>query len=203
MGGTVIDVNKVDEDGFTAGGQIEYNYQFGASGGVVIGIVADAAYTDLSKTGHKLGIAVPPLTIDGADHGQLDYLGTVRGRLGYAFDRFLVYGTGGFAYEGVKDSLGVFAAGTSFAPAALLASGRVDRTGTGFAYGGGVEYALPTDNVLNIFHSSAVTVRAEYLHYDLGSAAVALVTPTGIATGNSTQISTEGDLVRAGINYKF
>ena len=86
---------------------------------------------------------------------SLDYFGTVRGRLGYAFDRTLVYGTGGFAYgSGSADrSFGGFAGNDSFR--------------TGWAVGGGIEYALPTDSFLNFFRSSAVTLKVEGLYVNL------------------------------------
>ncbi len=86
---------------------------------------------------------------------SLDYFGTVRGRLGYAFDRTLVYGTGGFAYgSGSADrSFGGYAGNDSFR--------------TGYAVGGGIEYALPTDSFLNFFRSSAVTLKVEGLYVNL------------------------------------
>ncbi|MBE7157405.1 MAG: porin family protein, partial [Rhodospirillales bacterium] len=42
-------VARVRDDGFTGGGQIGYNYQFGTGSGIVVGIEADAAYTDLNR----------------------------------------------------------------------------------------------------------------------------------------------------------
>ena len=91
-------------------------------------------------------------------------VGTVRGRLGYAFDRFLVYGTGGFAYGNVSDNIAFYnAAGVN------TYFGSQNTLRTGYAYGGGVEYAIPVASFLNPFHSSAVTVKAEFIHYDLNS----------------------------------
>ncbi len=133
---------------------------------------------------------------------RLDYLGTVRGRVGYALDRFLIYGTGGFAYGGVNSSVAFF----SNAPGNALAyAGRSNRMETGYAVGGGMEYALPTDTFINVLNSSAVTIKAEYLYYDLGSRAVR-VDATGLATANGSYTSrfkTEGHIVRAGLNFKF
>ena len=112
------------KDGFTGGGQVGYNYQFTPGSGVVVGIEADAAYTDLSRTRSFLGTAGGISTF----RQSQDFLGTVRGRLGYAFDRTLVYATGGFAYgSGSADrSFGGFAGNDSFR--------------TGYAVGGGIEY---------------------------------------------------------------
>ena len=70
----------------------------------------------------------------------MDFLGTVRGRLDYAFDRFLVYDTGGFAYGDVNERSRFFLAnGTP-----LTYAGGCSGLQTGYTYGGGVEYALPT-----------------------------------------------------------
>ena len=174
-------------NGFTGGGQIGYNYQIGnvplfgglpglgnggAGGGLVIGVEADAAYTDLNRN-YNLG-ATPYLA-------RTDFVGTARGRVGVAFGDLLIFGTGGFAYGGVRDNVG---------------NGSVDKIATGYAYGGGLEYAIPTTSFVNVFHSSAVTLKAEYLHYDLGS--------TQIASGAlNSRVHNDGNLVRGGINYKF
>ena len=190
---------NVSSDGFTGGGQIGYNYQFGAGNGVVVGLEADAAYTDLDRTravAYGLGGGALAGTVTTYRSG-LDYLGTVRGRVGYAFNQFLIYGTGGFAYGGVDNRVAV-----QFAPGGLVvAGGRRNGMETGFAYGGGVEYALPTGSFLNFFKSSAVTMKAEYLHYDLGHSNIAL--NSFGANAGSTRVSNDGDLVRVGLNYKF
>ena len=93
----------------------------------MIGAEADAAYTDLRKD----------LLLGGLDyHSRTEYVGTARGRLGIAFGELLIYGTGGFAYGGVTNSVGPFNA---------------DTIRTGFAYGGGLEYAIPTTSFVNVF----------------------------------------------------
>ncbi len=65
--------------------------------------------------------------------------------VGYAFDRVFVYGTGGFAYGDVTQRVGFQTA------APLTYFGSRSRIDTGYAYGGGIEYALPTDSFLNFF----------------------------------------------------
>src|SRR5271165_847298 len=77
------------------GGQIGYNWQGVWHPHLVLGVEADfqGAGIDDSKT-------VSGTTFK----SSLDYFGTVRGRIGYAFDRALVYATGGFAYGDVKNS---------------------------------------------------------------------------------------------------
>ncbi len=200
--GQIPGSSRVRDDGFTGGGQIGYNFQFGAGSGIVVGVEADAAYTDLGKTNQYDGsnLAVAGLTT--RLHSDMDFLGTVRGRVGYAFDRFMVYGTGGFAYGDVNVNSTI----TNSVNGALLYSNGRSNLQTGYAYGGGIEYAVPTDSflqTLNFFHSSAVTVKAEYLHYDLGGQNLTL-NPTPGNVGVYTQrIRTDGDLARIGLNYKF
>jgi outer membrane immunogenic protein len=144
-----------------------------------------------------------------------DFFGTVRGRLGYAFDRVLFYGTGGFAYgSGGSSDFG-------------LPNRSRDDLQTGWAVGGGIEYALPTDSFLNFFRSSAVTLKVEGLYVNLdrgnrnngiyasnpaGTATVAVNSP-GVAFFNSQTLApysanqlprdTEFAVIRAGVNYKF
>ena len=203
--GAVTTNTKASADGFTGGGQIGYNYEFGGFGafggpgsGIVVGVEADAAYTDLNeaKTVDFTGVAAPASLFGTTTtfRSGLDYLGTVRGRLGYAFGQFLIYGTGGFAYGGVDNRLTINngVATTSF---------QRNRMETGYTYGGGIEYALPTNSFLNFFKSSAVTIKAEYLHYDLGRSTIAFNNGAGVA--GSSRVSNEGDLARIGLNYKF
>ena len=211
------------DTGFTGGGQIGYNYQFGgmgggygsgSTGGFVLGLEADAQYTDINSTATLsnttfLGPLVVPSTTAYTRVNQLssrlDFLGTVRGRIGLAFDRLLVYGTGGFAYGGVNQQ------GTFYGPNApntpFFQGGR-DGLKVGYAWGGGIEYAIPTNSplaALNFFHASAVTIKAEYIRYDLGSYNLTLNGVNGGAGLGSytTRVATNGNLARLGLNYKF
>lgn len=110
---------------------------FGANSGIIFGVVADAQYLD-SNNGQTSGLnygfqpagpgqfgnafvpvpGLPPTNVV-STRERINFYGTVRGRLGVTFDRVLVYGTGGFAYN--------------------------TRT-TGYAVGGGLEYGI-TNNI--------------------------------------------------------
>lgn len=197
-GGARPGVVRLDQDGFSGGGQIGYNYQFG---NIVLGVEADAAYTDLSRTTTVITAPLAPAvgTLANTFRQDLAFLGTVRGRLGYAFDRLMVYATGGFAYGDVDYRANFFgpAGNVQFV-------GRRNGMETGYAAGGGVEYALPTN--FNLFGSSAVTLKAEALYYDLGRRTinVALVPGSGGAgTGYNSRFDTSGVIARAGVNFKF
>lgn len=182
------------QDGFTGGGQLGYTYQFTPGSGFVVGLETDANYTDLNRTRSTVGRQGGLSTYRQAG----DFLGTVRGRVGYAFDRVLVYGTGGFAYAAVKDRA-VFQTPAGD-PVFFGSRSRID---TGYAAGGGIEYALPTESFLNVVHSNAVTVKAEALYYDLGRSMLVL---PAIGRGQGayvTRFQNEGVLGRVGLNYKF
>ena len=216
--------NSSRGDGFVGGGQVGYNYQFTPGSGVVVGVEADAQYADL---GGRFGKAstCPPITAAVACAGTatavaqpgvtvfnptgtagIDFFGTARGRLGYAFDRVLFYGTGGFAYASVGGGKAV----------------DVDDFATGWTAGGGVEYALPTDSFLNFFRSSAVTLKVEALYVNLdsgnarggyananGTIVTATPLPQATAASTSVQLNNFGQrdiefaVIRGGINYKF
>ncbi|MCJ2043033.1 porin family protein [Methylobacterium sp. J-078] len=199
-------------EGFVGGGQIGYNYQFTPGSGVVVGIEADAQYVDFGRSRNTytpiVGTLNPDLVaVNPNGLSGLDYFGTVRGRLGYAFDRVLFYGTGGFAYGG--------GGGSDFG---LPNSSRNDFR-TGWTAGGGIEYALPTDSFLNFFKSSAVTLKVEGLYVNLdrdnaNNGVFAYSNSTGqtyrintnyatATSGYTNRRSDEFVVVRAGVNYKF
>jgi outer membrane immunogenic protein len=117
-----------DPSGYLIGLQAGYNFQFAS--GLLAGIESDIAISG----------------IDGSAGGtsfELDYLGTVRGRLGYTMDRFLVYGTAGLAYgRGDVSSGGLSNEQTHF----------------GWTIGAGVEAMIAPN----------ITARLEYLYADLG-----------------------------------
>ncbi len=189
---------KFSDSGFSAGGQLGYNYEFqgfggfgGPGSGVVVGLEADAMYMDTDKS-------VNTLTNGGTAsfRSGLDFLGTARGRLGYAFNTFMIYGTGGFAYGNVNSRV------------VSVFNGRTDlqsQSGfnTGYTYGGGIEYALPTGSFLNFFHSSAVTLKAEYLRYELDSSNLHDTSLNTVNLQPGLKVKNEGNIARVGLNYKF
>jgi outer membrane immunogenic protein len=118
---------------------------------------------------------------------RVDFFGTVRGRVGIAFDRTLIYGTGGFAYGGVRDNILILLAnGGATAPL------NNSTTATGFAAGGDIEhYFMPS-----------WSVKGEYQYIDLGSQRLVGVSTNGVLL-NTTNIDTKFHTVRLGINYKL
>jgi outer membrane immunogenic protein len=176
---------NVDEDGFIGGAQIGFNWQTGM---FVWGLEADISGTDIGgRDFHSFPGDARFAPWDTTLRSDLDWLGTVRGRIGFAFDRWMIYGTGGFAIGG-----------TSFGGSIIQPTGRApnlfgsasDDTKAGWAAGLGVEYAF-TNNW---------TVKAEWLHYDLGNETVRFESPVRFAIYRFRQ---EGDIGRVGINFKF
>ena len=197
--------------GFAGGGQIGYNFQidgglfgstfgalgsglspaFGGSyGGIVAGVEADIDKTTNKASANYIGTT----GLDTYFHSRTDFVGTVRGRLGYAFGNLWLYGTGGFAYGEVHDN--VLLVGT-------VGDASLSRIQTGYAYGGGVEYAIPTASFINFFKASAVTVKAEFIHYNLGATSGLAIAGASGPAAYVTRIHNDGNIARIGVNYKF
>ena len=210
--------HTIENHGVTAGGQLGYNYQvsdFDDNGlALVLGAEADIAYTDLHQTdtlsnttnfGPLGAPSATPYTRVNQYHSRLDYLGTVRGRVGVASRHVMVYGTAGFGYGRTKNDIVFYGPNASTTP---YFAGSDNGTKTGYVYGGGVEFAVPTNsflNRLNFFHTSAVTLKLEYIRYHLGTDTLVFPGVNGGATLGSyaARVHNTGDIARAGINYKF
>ena len=190
-------------DGFTGGGQIGYNFQYGNN--FLVGFETDINYLsnggNRRSTGYFLGApfaAGSTLVVNDSRSGD-GYLGTVRGRLGYTFDRTLLYVTGGLAYG----ELGSQRNGTAtfFAPngaqGATFTQGGGSDTRVGYALGAGLEYAF-TQNW---------TAKVEYIYADLGGDKRRIYTDLTGANPNfnfiASKQSSSTNIVRVGLNYKF
>jgi outer membrane immunogenic protein len=154
--------------GVLGGGQLGYNWQFGQW---VLGLETDIAASSLKgSTSNGICLTVVCTT-------SQTWLGTTRGRLGYAFDHWLVYGTGGVAYGDVK---------FSDLPAPVVVSGT--DTNAGWTGGGGVEYAFAMN----------WSAKLEYLYVDLGNVGIACSPGCGTST-----VKFNENIFRGGLNYHF
>jgi outer membrane immunogenic protein len=156
---------SLNVSGAVIGGTAGVNWQMGHA---VLGLEGDVDWSNLK------GTATSAFCPAGCTTNN-DWLATVRGRAGYAFDRFLPYVTGGVAVGDIKASTPGFAGAT--------------QTNAGWTAGGGVELAL-TNNW---------TAKAEYLHVDLGNMNCGF--NCGVAPNNS--VSLKSDVVRGGVNFRF
>jgi outer membrane immunogenic protein len=124
-------------------------------------------------------------------------LGSLRGRLGWSFDRALLYMTGGAAFRNSTngDSISVYSAASNGTLLATYATNS-DRSNVGWSLGGGLEWAF-TNNV---------SLKVEYLHsqFDRGNNLFVTSTSSYNAYAFRNDNSTDSiDVVRFGINYRF
>jgi outer membrane immunogenic protein len=153
-----------DISGGLVGGTVGYNYQFGQG---VVGIEGDIDWADINGTTNTFcGFGCKT-----SDH----WLSTVRGRLGYAADRFMPFVTGGAAFGDIRASTPGFAGGNN--------------TNAGWTVGAGLEFAI----------AGNWTAKAEYLYVDLGKFNCGI--SCGAAVTDNVSFTT--NIVRAGVNYRF
>ena len=168
---------KLGGGGALIGGTMGYNWQTASR--IVVGVETDLAYRTKATV-------TPPFSTSSATSDG--YLGTLRGRVGYGFDRGLVYITGGLAY------------GNAAAPNALVSMplGLAGlRTGSGnlqagWTVGAGAEFAI-TNNW---------SVKGEYLYADLGSKGIGYTDAVTLLP-TPVSIKTADHILRAGVNYRF
>jgi len=182
-----------DPKGWLGGLQAGYNFQ---AGRIVYGVETDFTWTgqkdsiflsgDTRPTSGNIPFNGEDFSYNETTSAKLKYMGTVRGRIGYAFDRFLPYVTGGFAW-------GRMSMDTSWLlhqfnqVANLPFAGSESHTHLGWALGAGFEYAFAE-------HWSA---KVEYLFVDLGKETYF----AGVQGGGSFGL--QDHTVRFGINYRL
>jgi outer membrane immunogenic protein len=180
--------------GGLAGMQIGYNWQWTPNW--VVGIEADIDWANISGTGVVATSAPSFIPYTNSAQQNLSSIGTLRGRIGYAVDRVLFYGTGGLAYGQTKLNTSAIALATGSpslcGPYGLCAASSSTQWQTGWTAGAGIEWAF----------SPQWSFKGEYLHYDLGSHNQNLSDPADFAVFNSSA-TYRGDIVRAGVNYRF
>ena len=189
---------------FLAGLHAGFNWQF--SSRFVAGIEADGSWMRPRYAFcRQTSIDSVPCFDNTFGYGYVNSetrsLATVRGRLGYAFDRWMVYGTGGAAFTTVDTILATDCrlGGCANSSATNFTVARFSNSRTGWVAGAGVEWIL-AHNWL---------VRGEYLHADFGTVTNSLLlnpatqcTPAG-ACGPSWSRQVKQDIVRVGLSYKF
>jgi len=162
------------DGGFVGGAQIGYNYQMGS---FVIGLETDLQYADIGGGNQNYYV------LGGyyRDNNNGNWFGTVRARAGVAFDRALIYVTGGFAYGDVANG-----SSAGYYPGLAYYYGSDNGTSTGWTLGGGVEYAF-TNNL---------TAKVEGLYVNLD-------TKNNYYGYYGDRNNAEFGVIRAGLNYKF
>jgi outer membrane immunogenic protein len=196
-------------NGFIGGGQFGYNWQ---AGNIVYGLETDIQGLAESNNGSSISnvstvpgaAAVISSTGTITSSKSVSYLGTLRGRAGFlATPSFLVYGTGGLAYGGVKTSTTVTESlGFPDTPGFFGTSASATSTRVGWTAGAGIEWLF----------WSRWGAKIEYRYYDLGSVTNTLPSfqqfggfGATLETVNASQSTTKftGSDVSFGLNYHF
>jgi len=212
--------NSLKPKGAIAGGQIGYNWQLNPTW--VVGLEGDLQWSgekasssqSASSNGSETVCPVTPVvpcttftdsaSVNTTVEAKINWFSTVRARAGVLITpTVLLYGTGGFAFGGVK----VSGSGTAndeitcsgFCsigfPFPIISSGAFafsqSKTKTGWTLGGGVEGAL----------AGNWTWKAEYLYLDLGSDSGSVSDNFGGTVSWNTKFT--DNIVRAGLNYRF
>jgi outer membrane immunogenic protein len=176
---TSANVAHTDGSGFIGGGQIGYNWQHGNS---VFGVEGDFSW--LGGGGSN---SIPePGKQSAFVSNKVDWLSTVRGRMGLAVGDTMVYATGGVAIGHANNSQAPFETGVG----AVLHVKSESKTKVGWVVGGGIEHMW----------DQHWTVGLEGLFVDLGKS-TASIAPAGFT--KSTTFSNQIVIGRVKLNYKF
>lgn len=160
-------VSTTKMNGFLGGLQGGYNWQISS---FVLGAEADIQYSAQKRTDTAV---IGGVTFTG--EAKVPWFATARGRLGYAFDSVMIYGTGGAAWSNLKASI-----------SALGVTASTDTTKMGWTAGGGVEWMF----------MPRWSVKAEYLYIDSG-------TTTLTVAGVTASGKLKDNIARLGVNYHF
>jgi len=187
--------NEDGETGFIGGGHVGYDYQF--ANNFVLGAVADLNYIDASSNASFDLASTGGTSTFGVD-SDINYVGTVRAKAGYAMDRFMVYATGGLAYADIDDNRRGDATFIAPGGAGFDVSSRTDSDDVGYAVGAGFD-VLATQNV---------SFGLEYLYTDLGKSRTTVdFDPVVGSTGTAFSATSRSDLdfhsVMAKASYHF
>lgn len=167
-GAVVQDVGS-NSSGFIGGGHAGYNYQIGQ---FVVGLEGDVNGSTSHSNETNFGFV---------GDGREEFDASIRGRIGYAFDRVLIYATGGGAFGDFHSSLtDPFGVVESHNPGDI-----------GWTVGGGLEYAIDNN----------WSVRAEYRYTDYRAGGINYTTLAGSPFTIHEHLT--ANRVQAGFSYKF
>lgn len=154
-------------NGIVGGGHIGYNLQLGQ---FVAGVEGDIEGTGISRSFSPGGVIYDT---------SVSAQGSIRARLGLAFDQVLVYATGGVEIAGFDTTV------------TAITTDQSSQTRAGWTLGGGIEYAV-TPNW---------SIRAEYRYADFGD--FTQQTPFIFGLASTVNHHETENAIRAGFSYKF
>jgi len=166
-------------DSWIGGLQAGCNYQF--AGGWVIGIEGDGSATQ--SDGQQVETLFPAFRIQTTEH----WMATARGKLGYAWDKWLFYVTGGGAWAELQTNNW----NAVFVPAGAGLAAIQKNTVNGWTVGVGAEYAL----------GYGWSIKGEYQYMEFGTST--FFTPTNPIALAEFNVKLRQSAVKFGMNYKF
>jgi outer membrane immunogenic protein len=159
-------------DGGTVGGQIGYNWQIG---GWVLGLEAQGNWADFSGSNQSA------LFLNTTNHTDVDAFGLFTGKVGYAWNNFMLYAKGGAAVQSMEYRY--------FNTLTGVTGGTADETRWGGTVGVGFEYAFAPNWSAGL----------EYNHLFMGKDDVAFAPAPNV----SDRIRLDTDVFTGRINYRF
>jgi outer membrane immunogenic protein len=184
ISGEKVGIGKTKASGFLGGGQIGLDYQLAPNW--VIGIEADVAGANLKSTAFNNNGSGNISTGSVQHDNSIDLFGTARGRLGYASNNWLLFGSGGFAWANEQVTRTQLQG--SYHQATPGTAEKASGTGKGWAAGGGLEWGFAQN----------WSARVEYLHVELGPES--FVFPLAHVR-NDAKVTM--DIARFGVNYRL
>ena len=160
---------------FTLGGQAGYRYQF--DNNVVLGVEGDLYSYFNKEDGAPFNLSASGESV------TLNYGGSLRGQVGYAFDRLLPYVTGGVAFIDYSGG------GIQTFPGPIYPGADFSGTKAGWTVGAGLAYAFTDHFIANV----------DYRYTDFGSTSF----DTPQAGAGSTEVNLKENALKIGFSYKF
>jgi outer membrane immunogenic protein len=180
--------------GFHAGLQYQWGYW-------VLGVetALSAGFHEMRGVTGALPVSVggaPGFTANTSGEHKVTNIFTVGPKLGYAFDRWMIYGTGGYASADLKGSYCNATTGIC-GPAVTFQNGA--SRNSGWYAGAGIDYMIHKGSLVDVI------LGAEYQHWDVDSknAFCASAAGCGTATGADYDLSAKGDIFRAKLTIKY
>jgi outer membrane immunogenic protein len=171
------DSNSYNVNGGLGGVTVGANWQ---TGSLVVGVEGDASWVGQRGSSVENG---PSGTAGFSDFTKEDWLATVRGRVGFAANNALFYGTAGWAGAGVKPGVYSTATGAIFDTA--------DQMRNGWTAGAGIEWGFLPE----------FSVKVEYLYVQLENKS--FITPNLGPAFNRSGVTLNDNLVRVGLNWRW
>jgi outer membrane immunogenic protein len=173
--------------GFLGGGQLGCNYQFAQNW--VAGVEGDVSWADIKADTTIIDPFFAFKNFTETFDIKTNWLATGTGRLGYAWDHWLLYAKGGVAWAHDKYDLKF----PPFVPGSPATDFAATETRFGWTIGGGLEWAFQ-DNW---------SAKVEFDYFDFGTRTVNLIDPTPAGGTIPADIKQRIEVVKFGINYRF